>query len=482
MKTRRAVWMSLVLVLILVTSTTLLAAAQSRTWLPVVGANGTPSDEQYPPEPLPDEPAPPEEAIGAVEQPFVDDGTQVALPGAAEADYAAVDGSAVPATIGNDGLLPAIGDAPTAYDVATWRVVNSVGIGTDVPGSRLDINFGATGRTLAATPLGNGPGWIYYAANGHRRDMTAWNGGLYLAASTTNGAANPAQFVIHENGNVGIGTTAPASKLEVNFGATGRTLAATPLGNGPGWIYYAANGHRRDMTAWNGGLYFAASTTNGAANPAQFVIRENGYIGMNTTSPTGPLDISFGATGHTVAGTPGGNGPGWLFYAANGHRRDLTAWNGGFYLGASPNAAAAPAHVVVRENGFVGVGTINPVDKLHVVNGNIRVSGGSFIDDGIALNVPDYVFEPNYALMSLDELRTYVTTEKHLPNVPSQAQIKANGLNVSQFNMALLEKAEELTLYTLEQQEQIESLEAKLSAQQEQITTLQAQMAALLAR
>lgn len=101
---------------------------------------------------------------------------------------------------------------------------------------------------------------------------------------------------------------------------------------------------------------------------------------------------------------------------------------------------------------------------LLVYGGDVRVSGGNFIDDGTTLNVPDYVFEEDYPLLSLDELAAYIAREKHLPGVPSAAEIARDGLNLSEFHMRLLEKVEELTLYTLAQQEQIEALEARLAA------------------
>jgi hypothetical protein len=132
--------------------------------------------------------------------------------------------------------------------------------------------------------------------------------------------------------------------------------------------------------------------------------------------------------------------------------------------------------------GDVGIGTENPQDKLEVSGGNIRVTGGSFIDDGTTLNVPDYVFEGDYDLMSLDELQVYIAQEKHLPNVPSLEEIKKNGLNLSQFQMKLLEKVEELALYTLLQQEILEARQQKIAEVQQQNSELNTQMAMLEAR
>jgi hypothetical protein len=132
--------------------------------------------------------------------------------------------------------------------------------------------------------------------------------------------------------------------------------------------------------------------------------------------------------------------------------------------------------------GDVGIGTETPQDKLEVYGGNIRVTGGSFIDDGTTLNVPDYVFESDYVLMPLDDLRAFIAQEKHLPNVSSRDDIKKNGLNVSQFQMTLLEKVEELTLYTLEQQEEIEILQQQVAALQRQNTDLNTRLVTLETR
>lgn len=128
------------------------------------------------------------------------------------------------------------------------------------------------------------------------------------------------------------------------------------------------------------------------------------------------------------------------------------------------NVDNATTPFIILGSGNVGIGTTSPSSKLHVSGGDIRVSSGSFIDDGTTLNVPDYVFEPGYKMLSLDELGEFVQREKHLPNVPKAAEIKATGLDLSQFQMRLLEKVEELTLYTLELNGENEDLRERLTA------------------
>lgn len=136
-----------------------------------------------------------------------------------------------------------------------------------------------------------------------------------------------------------------------------------------------------------------------------------------------------------------------------------------FIFRSGPNIEA----MTIRSNGNVGIGTTSPSDKLEVSGGNIRVSGGSFIDDGTTLTAPDYVYEEDYTLMSLDELQAYILREKHLPNMPGADDIKKDGLNLSQFLMKLLEKIEELTLYSLAEHEQIEALKGHVQELEAQL-------------
>lgn len=113
------------------------------------------------------------------------------------------------------------------------------------------------------------------------------------------------------------------------------------------------------------------------------------------------------------------------------------------------------------ENLFrVGIVDINTVD----INGNLVITGNCTEVDGACA---DYVFEPDYELPSLDFVAEFIAEHKHLPNVPSKSDIEKNGVNLAHFSGRLLEKIEELTLYTLKQQD-------TNNAQQNKINELQA--------
>lgn len=64
--------------------------------------------------------------------------------------------------------------------------------------------------------------------------------------------------------------------------------------------------------------------------------------------------------------------------------------------------------------------------------------------------------------MPLKELEQYILKNKHLPEVPTQNEISKDGMDVYEMNAILLKKVEELTLYVIEQQKQIEQLENKI--------------------
>lgn len=74
----------------------------------------------------------------------------------------------------------------------------------------------------------------------------------------------------------------------------------------------------------------------------------------------------------------------------------------------------------------------------------------------------DYVFEDSYRLRPLSEVKKYVDDNGHLPDVPSAAQVATEGYSQHDMNETLLRKVEELTLYILQQQKEIDELRSRL--------------------
>ena len=84
----------------------------------------------------------------------------------------------------------------------------------------------------------------------------------------------------------------------------------------------------------------------------------------------------------------------------------------------------------------------------------------------LAGNWPDYVFADEYNLKPLHELKTFIDTNHHLPNIPKAADVEKEGFEVGEMNRKLLEKVEELTLYVIDLQRQIDALKQTSTANQ----------------
>lgn len=113
----------------------------------------------------------------------------------------------------------------------------------------------------------------------------------------------------------------------------------------------------------------------------------------------------------------------------------------------------------LSNNGNVGIGVDNPLAKLSVDGlicaKEIRVSLSG------APCWPDYVFDANYSLISLNELEKFISINKHLPNIPSATEVEKNGVNLGEMNRVLLQKIEEMTLYIIQMEKRITELENK---------------------
>ncbi len=109
-------------------------------------------------------------------------------------------------------------------------------------------------------------------------------------------------------------------------------------------------------------------------------------------------------------------------------------------------------------------GEINFLDKHErkqktVLGANQIKTGKVILDVG---SFPDYVFANDYKLMSLTDVERFISTNKHLPNMPSEAEVIENGMSIGEINTKLVEKIEELTLYTIQQEKRINDQEDKL--------------------
>lgn len=120
--------------------------------------------------------------------------------------------------------------------------------------------------------------------------------------------------------------------------------------------------------------------------------------------------------------------------------------------------------------GNVGIGITNPTEKL-VVDGKI-ISEEIKVE---IVNGPDYVFDKDFDLITLSEVKAYIEEHNHLPEIPSAKEMEANGVDLGEMNMRLLQKIEELTLYTLAQEKQLATQSAEMEGLKSEVKELKLQ-------
>lgn len=198
--------------------------------------------------------------------------------------------------------------------------------------------------------------------------------------------------------------------------------------------------------------------------PAQGLIVQGGVgLGIGTPNPFNQLEIAGNSSIRMDFSLNFGQGytndTQWGKYAlqylkaANGNPGGLNFWVPGV-----PGNNFANYILFLNDNGNVGIGTAKTGSNKLAVEGiiaarEIKILMGPF---------PDYVFDKDYKLMNLTELGSYVEHHHHLPGLPSAKEVEKNeGVALGELNRKLLEKIEELTLYILKQEKDIESLKRK---------------------
>lgn len=285
-------------------------------------------------------------------------------------------------------------------------------------------------------------------------------------------------------GNIGIGTANPGSKLHIQNGATNYTW--TPI-LGTAGIFESSSANRAFLTIvgkstaqselWfgdentqnSGRVRYENSTddlefwTNGTEKMA---ITSLGNVGIGTTTPISALevngDISLARSNKIkFLDAVGGNNRAFI-RSTNGENGDYNSLI--FAIGGGHESM-----IIKANSGNVGIGTKNPSEKL-TVKGKILCGEVEVVMES---TIPaDYVFQKyytgtsalkaDYVMPSLEEVEAFTKANHHLPEVPSAATIKEEGLQLKEMTTLLLQKVEELTLYTIEQEKRIKSLEAKL--------------------
>ena len=121
--------------------------------------------------------------------------------------------------------------------------------------------------------------------------------------------------------------------------------------------------------------------------------------------------------------------------------------------------------MVLTQNGHVLINMKEEDIRPEYEHFKFQVNGKALVEGlKVTADVPqsDYVFEEDYKLRTLKEVENFVTENKHLPEVPSAAEFKENGYLIGEMDDVLLRKVEELTLYMIQANKQIEALKKEV--------------------
>lgn len=122
------------------------------------------------------------------------------------------------------------------------------------------------------------------------------------------------------------------------------------------------------------------------------------------------------------------------------------------YNSSGTNITTNFCQTIYCKEGKIGIKTMNPDMEL-TVKGRIHAEE---VKIDLDVPAPDYVFKENYKLRSIEELENFIKQNSHLPEIPSAKEFKQNGVMQAEMDMNLLKKIEELTLYTIQQEKQLD--------------------------
>jgi len=184
------------------------------------------------------------------------------------------------------------------------------------------------------------------------------------------------------------------------------------------------------------------------------VTRVDYYDGANTTpiasSTTAPFTASWNnvpAGAHTIRAIATDN----LNVASTAATVQITVLQQPAYM---KNWSLTGSNLNNTNTGTVFIGSppaTTVSDAKLLVNGNIYA-----LKLTVKASWADYVFNSGYNLRPLSEVENYISKHKHLPDVPSAKQIEEKGVSVGENQAVLLKKIEELTLYLIRQNKQLQ--------------------------
>ncbi|HVI46680.1 MAG TPA: hypothetical protein VM802_17510 [Chitinophaga sp.] len=292
-------------------------------------------------------------------------------------------------------------------------------------------------------------------------------------------------LTISSLGNVGIGNSNPLTLLHTTaFNNTNNTSAFI-------WGQYWGVAMSVADTLPSRYAFSVSSHQNSDGQPASakgirslLYVRADGNVGIGLTSPAAGLHVAKVAileNGERAAAILGNTYLDWTYFGASTGGK-IRGSNEG-YLALETNSKGSDKNIYMNTSSAGNV--IMATGGGNVCIGTARSNGYKLAVEGTIgarkikveqVAWADYVFHPEYKLPTLQSVEDYITAHKHLPDIPSDKEVKENGLDLGDMNKRLLQKVEELTLYLISQDKKLENVQQRMTQLEQENAAMKKQL------
>jgi hypothetical protein len=328
----------------------------------------------------------------------------------------------------------------------------TMGIGTNTPARTLEVNSGSNWRSARITATTNGSSLEFVSTSNPDWSIGVWANFLRMFSSTDNFSTSTDEFFFTQSafrawanntktlgevscrwsniynvdgnfsgllsgyngyfsGTMGIGTNTPARVLEVNSGGNWQSARLTSTSNGTTLEFVSTSDPDWSIGVWGNTLRILSSTDNFSSVNDEFMFTQDAFRSFSNNTKT------LGEAG--------------------------ARWNNLYTVDGS-------------FTGNVAIGNTIATGYKLSVEGKIICTE---MRVNLVANWPDYVLRKDYNLMPVEKLGEFIEKNGHLPNVPPAAEIEKSGMDVGEMQRLMMEKIEELSLYIIQQQQQIRELQ-----------------------
>lgn len=351
-----------------------------------------------------------------------------------------------------------------------FKQTGLLGLGTSAPAARLHINVGSAATsstggyaimgTTTSANLAIDQDGLQARSNSLAAPLVlnSYGGDIKFGLTSQN------NILKTSNGYLGLGTLTPSSILHLGTGtqislASGgyETVGATATQNiaiDPDDIQARNNGSASTLYL----NYYGGDISHGTAANTFIYKAATGFLGIGKSTPLSKMDVYRGRlrfSGQVNAGTASGieftdtTGTTLRGFMGMYDNNNMALWGFG---GAGWN---------FKMN--VNDGRISIGQNINPATGYMLAVDGGIICEELKVQMspfPDYVFAKDYKLRSLQEVEDHIREFNRLPGMPAATVVDKEGMNVGEMSTKLVEKVEELTLYVIQLQKEIEQLKA----------------------